>query len=64
MAANAAATGELKLYGVEVVQGETGINPYPTLPEGETVYYDLSGRRVEHPTKGIYIINGKKVVIK
>ena len=28
------------------------------------VYYDLQGRRVEHPTRGIYILNGKKVVIK
>ena len=27
-------------------------------------YYDLSGRRVEHPTKGVYIVNGKKVVIR
>ena len=26
--------------------------------------YDLLGRRVENPTKGIYIVNGKKVVIK
>ena len=24
-------------------------------------WYDLSGRRVEKPTKGIYIVNGKKV---
>lgn len=28
------------------------------------VYYDLNGCRVSHPTKGIYILNGKKVVIK
>lgn len=28
------------------------------------VYYTLSGVKVEHPTKGIYIRNGKKVVIK
>jgi hypothetical protein len=28
------------------------------------VYYDLQGRRVLNPTKGIYIVNGKKVVIK
>ena len=27
-------------------------------------YYTLDGRRVAEPTKGIYIINGKKVVIK
>ena len=25
-------------------------------------YYDLSGRRVTKPTKGIYIVNGKKVI--
>lgn len=27
-------------------------------------YYDLQGRRVSQPTKGMYIMNGKKVVIK
>ena len=27
-------------------------------------YYDMQGRRVENPTNGIYIVNGKKVVIK
>ena len=27
-------------------------------------YYDLSGRRVAKPTKGIYVKNGKKVVVK
>ena len=35
--------------------------------EGERVkdvYYDLSGRVVENPTNGVYIINGKKVIIK
>lgn len=26
--------------------------------------YDLQGRRVAHPTKGLYIVNGKKVIIK
>lgn len=28
------------------------------------IYYDLSGRRVSQPTKGLYILNGKKVIIK
>ncbi len=27
-------------------------------------FYDLSGRRVQNPTKGIFIVDGKKVVIK
>ena len=27
-------------------------------------YYDLQGRRVAQPTKGLYIVNGRKVVIK
>lgn len=30
----------------------------------DNVYYDLQGRRVLYPTKGLYIVNGKKVVIK
>lgn len=25
-------------------------------------YYDLSGRRIENPIKGVYIVNGKKVI--
>ena len=29
-----------------------------------TIIYDLLGRRVENPSKGIYIVNGKKTVIK
>jgi hypothetical protein len=28
----------------------------------ELKYDDLNARRVEHPTKGLYIVNGKKVV--
>lgn len=32
--------------------------------EGTESCYDLQGRRVVKPTKGLYIVNGKKVVIK
>ena len=28
------------------------------------IFYDLFGRPVAHPTKGIYIVNGKKTIIK
>ena len=40
-----------------------GINAIGTIGEdGE--YYDLNGRHVETPQKGIYIFNGKKVLVK
>ena len=43
----------------------TGIeNLTPTLSKGEGVVLDLSGRRVAKPAKGLYIVNGKKVVVK
>jgi len=32
--------------------------------DGETEIYDLQGRRVETPSKGVYVVNGRKVVIK
>ena len=45
--------------------GTTGIdNLTPALSKDEEVYYDLQGRRVAQPTKGLYIVNGKKVIIK
>lgn len=43
--------------GIETVETSKG-----NIKDG--VYYDLQGRRVEKPTRGIYIVNGKKVVIK
>ena len=43
----------------------TGIQSLtPTLSQGEGDCYDLSGRRVVQPTKGMYIINGRKVYVK
>ena len=39
--------------GIENIEAET-----------ELVIYDLSGRRVNEMTKGIYIVNGKKVIKK
>ena len=43
----------------------TGIDFIENKATGEVkVIYDLSGHRVANPTKGLYIVNGKKVVIK
>lgn len=42
----------------------TGINlrPTPDAAPKNDVIYDLQGRRVTHPTRGIYIVNGKKII--
>ncbi len=32
--------------------------------ESAAAWYDLQGRKVAQPTKGLYIVNGKKVIIK
>ena len=42
----------------------TGIDDVKNEIENATSVYDLNGRAVENPTKGIYIINGKKVLLK
>ena len=31
---------------------------------GVKIYYDLQGRKVAQPTRGLYILNGKKVLVK
>ena len=45
--------------------GTTGIDEVRSnTEEVRSDYFDLQGRRVAQPTKGLYIVNGKKVVIK
>lgn len=41
----------------------TGINTVSNKTESAE-FFDLQGRRVAQPSKGLYIVNGKKVVIK
>ena len=42
----------------------TGINAVNAAANMDGNIYDLQGRRVMQPTKGLFIVNGKKVVIK
>jgi len=45
---------------------DTGIHGV-TLDDNQTqstIIYDLQGRRIQNPTKGLYIVNGQKFVIK
>ena len=45
-------------------EGTTGISEAQQRLAEKDVYYNLQGQRVDNPTKGLYIKNGKKVVIK
>ena len=52
------------LFRIGVVDVETGIGEITDNREQSTGVYDLQGRKVENPAKGIYIIDGKKVLVK
>ena len=45
-------------------EGTTSIDNAQLTIDNATIIYDLTGRRVEKMEKGIYIVNGRKVVIK
>ena len=43
----------------------TGISEIEKMRDGENeTFFNLAGQRVAQPTKGLYIVNGKKVVLK
>ncbi len=48
-------------------EDENGTTAIQDIESTESItgpFYDLQGRRVDNPTKGIYIVNGKKIIIK
>ena len=51
---------EGKLYSTTA----TGIRQLTGTVTSDGAYYTLQGVRVEHPTRGIYICNGRKVIVK
>ena len=60
-------TSGAKLDGYDMENEETtaGIEEVATpKTNNEAVYYDLQGRRVEKPNRGIYIVNGQKKVVR
>ncbi len=62
----AAGTDALKIYGIEVTSGTDGIEAIKDekYNMNDSPIYNLSGQRVEKPTKGVFIQNGKKVLVK
>ena len=54
-----------RAYSIKFIKGNTnGISNVEAETFGDGAFYNLRGQRVEHPTKGLYIINGRKVIIK
>lgn len=54
----------LKIYGMKITPQEpTGIHNIFVDSEGRPVtVYDMNGRKVNNPGKGVYIVNGKKIM--
>lgn len=58
---SAETNGHPVLYDTGIV---SSISQLSVQSEKGNVYYDLQGRKVNNPSKGIYITNGHKVIIK
>lgn len=51
-------------FSIDFGGNTTGIRTIDNGQPAESKYYNLAGQHVDKPTKGLYIVNGKKVVIK
>ena len=50
---------------LSIVFGDaTAIKNVEVAPAADGIYYNLAGQRVQNPVKGIYIVNGQKVMVK
>ena len=58
------ANGGVKSFYVFGGDTTTGVTAIETSDRSNNVVYNLAGQRVVAPTKGLYIVNGKKVFIK
>ena len=54
----------LKIYGFEIVSDPSGIDAIENGQQEDAPVYNLNGQRVNTPGKGVYIKNGRKVLVK
>ena len=54
--------GRATEWAITTINLDTSISPI-VAPNTDAPYYDLQGRPVANPTRGIYIRNGKKVIL-
>ena len=59
-------SGWYYVYNITLMSEETyaGIKDVEVAKKNNNVIYDLMGRKVNNPSKGLYIVNGKKYFIK
>lgn len=58
-----ATEGALALNFGGNVTGINSVSDNAAMPHS-AVIYDLAGRRVNHAVKGVYVVNGKKIIVK
>ena len=54
----------LKIYGFEIVSDPSGIDAIENGQQADAPVYNLNGQRVNTPGTGVYIKNGRKVLVK
>lgn len=54
----------LAIRTVDSITGVEEVKGVEEQRQGDNIYYNLSGQRVVNPSNGIYILNGKKVIVK
>ena len=59
---NTTSSRELIFFDGDDVTGISNIES--TKSKVDNVYYNLNGQRVAQPSKGLYVVNGRKVIIK
>lgn len=58
-------TNNAPAFMLDFMEGITGINEIEQQKQNAGLWYDLQGRRIIQPTKaGIYLNNGRKVIVK
>lgn len=58
-------SGPAKALALSFGDDVTGIEAVSTVePQGAKTYYNLQGQRVSEPKQGIYVVDGKKVLVK
>ncbi len=56
-------SGDFRIFYLNLTL-TSGINGVTLQSTGNEIYYNLNGQRVSTPSKGVYILNGKKILVK